>query len=247
MKIKLRAKNCGLLTLIALITFATTITLNAITFTGTSEFRRGLDAQSDNTAAAPYAVELKVNDLIGVGLALRANKNKYLRIDLTGSTFTVIRESAFWDCKNLIAIIIPNSVISIENYTFSECEKLVSIIIPDSITRIGGYAFKDGRSLTRITIPDSVTSIGEWAFTVCPNLASVTIGSGVTSIGKGIFADCDNLTSVTFYGIISPANLDNDAFYSIERRERGDLREKYLAGGIGTYTRLKGGSTWTKQ
>jgi len=28
---------------------------------------------------------------------------------------------------------------------------------------------------------------------------------------------------------------------------QGDLREKYYAGGIGTYTRAYGGDTWTKQ
>jgi len=27
----------------------------------------------------------------------------------------------------------------------------------------------------------------------------------------------------------------------------GDLRDKYLAGGIGTYTRAGGSNTWTKQ
>jgi len=32
-----------------------------------------------------------------------------------------------------------------------------------------------------------------------------------------------------------------------DRAFQGDLRDKYLARGIGTYTRASGGYTWTKQ
>jgi hypothetical protein len=43
--------------------------------------------------------------------------------------------------------------------------------------------------------------------------------------------------------MIAEANLDTNAFHGL-----GDLRDKYLAGGIGTYTRPSGSSTtWTKQ
>jgi hypothetical protein len=43
------------------------------------------------------------------------------------------------------------------------------------------------------------------------------------------FTYCEKLTSVTFQGMITADNFRDDAFY-------GDLRDKYLAGGIGTYT-----------
>jgi hypothetical protein len=53
-----------------------------------------------------------------------------------------------------------------------------------------------------------------------------------------------SLTSVTFQGNISSSNFDSGAF-------EGDLRDKYLAGGIGKYETdyvIFGGSTvWTKQ
>jgi len=41
--------------------------------------------------------------------------------------------------------------------------------------------------------------------------------------------------------VIASNNFSDD--YSFP----GDLRDKYLAGGIGTYTRENGGSTWTKK
>jgi len=46
-------------------------------------------------------------------------------------------------------------------------------------------------------------------------------------------------------------NFDDNAFggtYNYIYNEYiGDLRVKYLAGGLGTYTRASGGTVWTKQ
>jgi hypothetical protein len=86
-------------------------------------------------------------------------------------------------------------------------------------------------------------SIGDYAFWGCIGLTSLTIPNSVTSIGKSAFSGCDSLTSVTFEGAISSGGFDANAFSNL-----GDLRAKYLAGGIGTYTRPDGESeTWTKQ
>jgi len=98
--------------------------------------------------------------------------------------------------------------------------------IPNSVTSIGLGAFSSCE-LTSVTIPNSVTSIGESAFYSC-YLTSVTIPSSVASIGYLSFANCIYLVSVTFQGTIPSSGLNQDAF-------TGDLRAKYLAGGIGTY------------
>jgi len=56
------------------------------------------------------------------------------------------------------------------------------------------------------------------------------------------FTYCEKLTSVTFQSTITADNFDDDAF-------DGDLRDKYLAGGIGTYTteNPEWNAVWTKQ
>ena len=85
----------------------------------------------------------------------------------------------------------------------------------------------------------------------CYGLTSVTIPSSVTSIGASAFARCTSLTSVKFEGTIASNKFHNDAFGQSDTPYVyiGDLRDKYLAtgGGIGTYTRQSGGTTWTKQ
>ena len=90
-------------------------------------------------------------------------------------------------CKNTI---IPNSVISIGDYSFSGCSGLTSINIPESVTSIWSNAFSGCSGLTSINIPNSVTRLSNRAFYGCQNLTSITIPNSVTSIGDEAFRGC---------------------------------------------------------
>ena len=109
---------------------------------------------------------------------------------------TSIGSSAFYGCSSLASITIPESVTNIGNSAFGYCSSLTSITIPEGVTSIGGSAFSGCSSLTAITIPESVTSIGDHAFYDCDGLTSITLPEGVTSIGEGAFGDCDGLTAI---------------------------------------------------
>jgi hypothetical protein len=120
--------------------------------------------------------------------------------------------------------------------------KFVNLDLSGSnFTSIGDNAFKGLTNLTGLTLPSGITGgIGANAFDGCTSLTDITLPSGVTGIGAGAFAGCTSLTSVTFSGAIASGSLGEGAF-------PGDLIEKYLAGGAGTYTRTSGGTTWTKE
>ena len=146
---------------------------------------------------------------------------------------TSIGASAFYYCKSLTSVIIPNSVKAIGTSAFSDCS-LTSITIPNSVTKIGGRAFQNCTGLTSITIPNSVTTVYGYTFSGCSNLSSVNLSNniktlwfemfrdctsletiiipeGVTFIDENVFYGCTNLTSITF-----PNSLERLKDYSLQ-------------------------------
>ena len=197
-----------------------TWTKQSNTFTSVLTFGTWLDAQRDNTASTPYVVSLNVSSFsenigiitVNLGKILNNIKNKYVYLDLFGSTITSIPDAAFRDCATLAGIILPNSVTSIGDGAFYGCDALTNITIPNSVTSIGESAFDCCGGLTSVTFtaPSKVTSIGASAFWGCLNLTSIKIPSGVTSIGRAAFALCTSLTSVDIpYGVTS---IESGAF-----------------------------------
>ena len=122
-------------------------------------------------------------------------------VDYDGKTYSVtsIGDHAFYDCRGLTSVTIPNSVISIGNDAFCGCRGLTSVTIPNSVTSIGNDAFERCSGLTSVTIGNGVTSIGKFAFSGCSGLTSVIIPNSVTSIGNDAFYGCRGLTSVTIH------------------------------------------------
>ena len=106
---------------------------------------------------------------------------------------TTIGPDAFYNCDGLTSIIIPNSVQSIGSRAFASCEKLTSIVIPDGVKSIPYEAFYFCTSLKSVKIPDSVTSIGHRAFFGCRNLTELLIPDTVTSIGEQAYNECTGL------------------------------------------------------
>ena len=116
-----------------------------------------------------------------------------------GNTYSVtsIGILAFYGCKGLTSVTIPNSVTSIGRAAFQACEGLTSVTIPNSVTSIGRAAFQACEDLTSVTMPNSITSIEPSTFSHCSSLTSVTIPNSVTSIGLGAFDFCTSLASLT--------------------------------------------------
>jgi hypothetical protein len=199
-----------------------------INVTSAVVLRIWLSAQSDNDSDNPYTVKLKVSDLGGgsdtkgsAGSALSYSENKFVNLDISGSTLTRIEATAFYDCINLTGITLPNSITSIGFGAFYGCENLLSVTIPNGVEGIEKMAFQNCAGITGVTIPDSVTDIYGDAF-------------------KG----CTNLESVTFQGTINKKDFRPGAF-------SGDLYDKFYEidaenGTPGTYATADGGDTWTK-
>ena len=106
----------------------------------------------------------------------------------------MIGDRAFFLCRSLTNINIPNSVTTIGDKAFACCESLTNINIPNSVTTIGDSAFWNC-DLTNINIPNSVTTIEMGAFDGCKFLTNINIPNSVTTIEDGAFYGCTSLPS----------------------------------------------------
>ena len=108
-----------------------------------------------------------------------------------------IDNGAFREKKNLIGVVIPDSITDIGERTFYNCSGLKYVTIPSGITRIDYEAFFGCRGLEEIEMPNGITRIDHGAFQYCSGLESVTIPYGVTSIGESAFGGCSGLKRMT--------------------------------------------------
>ena len=113
---------------------------------------------------------------------------------IDGVEITSIGNYAFYDCKNLTNIVIPDSVSDIGNSAFAGCN-LTNILIPNSISYISNSAFYNC-NFTNIVIPNSISVIGNSAFEGC-NITNIDIPNNVTIIGSYAFSNCKELTDIS--------------------------------------------------
>ena len=130
----------------------------------------------------------------------------YVQEFVIGEEVTKIGKCAFWGCKSLTSITIPNSVTTIGSGSFSGCEKLTSITIPSSVTSIEDNPFNACSGLLSIqveegnTVYDSrnncnaiIKTADNEIITGCQN---TIIPNSVKSIGAGAFHMCNGLTFI---------------------------------------------------
>ncbi len=137
-------------------------------------------------------------------------------VQYNGQTYRVtsIGRSAFFRCKDLISVVLPDSVKRIEENAFEGCKGLKTITIPNSIVAIGKRAFYGCDNLAAITLPKGLKTIEESVFSCCGSLTTIVIPTNVTSIGKFAFSCC-GLTDLTIpHGV---RNIEENAFSSCER------------------------------
>ena len=115
---------------------------------------------------------------------------------------TEIGKDAFFQCKDLNDVTLPNTITSIGGRSFGETN-IKNIVIPNSVVSIGYEAFDNCHYLDSVVIPNSVKDLGDMVFHACVGLTSIVISEGVSSLGFGVFMDCQGLVDVSLPSTIT--------------------------------------------
>lgn len=113
------------------------------------------------------------------------------------SSIVRIDQDAFDGCDRLVSINLPEQVEYLGNYCFSDCTSLSSIDLPSNITYIGSSCFSGCRSLRRISIPSRITELKKFTFSRCTSLSQVILPTRIKVLGMSCFEDCVMLSDIT--------------------------------------------------
>ncbi|MBQ6780723.1 MAG: leucine-rich repeat domain-containing protein, partial [Treponema sp.] len=223
-----------------------TNTIYSLTSDTTLKFKGGINAITLTTIAAAIgtndSVKIALDFSETTGITEWTNKlagQKTLYAISLPNTVTNIADNAFYECTNLRAITIPDSLtinfsvdaeyinfagtfvnwlkssfeLASDQILFINGLSLKGIVeIPATVTSIKNKAFYRCNMVESVVIPESVTKIGDSAFSGCSSLTSVTIPDSVTSIGSNAFNGCSNLTDIAIPNSIT--YIGDKAFYN---------------------------------
>ena len=99
----------------------------------------------------------------------------------------MIGRQAFFYCKKLERIEIPEGVEKIEAEAFSNCDNLKEVKLQLALKEIQNFAFNDCESLERIEIPENIEKIEKDAFSWCYNLKKIKFMGIEFDVGGAYF------------------------------------------------------------
>lgn len=117
---------------------------------------------------------------------------------------TSIGERAFYDCKNLTSLVLPDTLRTIGSEAFYGCDQLQLTDLPDSVTQLGLYAF-NGNMGERA---DGVIYMGNIAIGFDGSVTNVELRSGTVGLFDYAYGyEENNIFPRTIVTLLLPASL----------------------------------------
>jgi len=158
------------------------------------------------------------------------------QIKINGKFYPVKRigAKAFYGCRNITCVTIPDNVEIIDSSAFRWCVNLSNLGISSNVKRIGPDCFRNCTNLrnfhfpSKLTVinpgafrasglmeavlPEGLQEIGAYAFEGCKALAAVRFPKSLRIVGKEAFANCWALKTVSLYDNVR--RVEEGAFMS---------------------------------
>lgn len=111
-----------------------------------------------------------------------------------GHEVRYVSDYAFGGHYSLLeSIVLPDSIVSIDEYAFANSPVLKKVKLPAKLETIGRGAFSLCPQLKDIELPGSLKVIDDEAFYGCIRLKRLYVPAGVEVIGNDAFAACESL------------------------------------------------------
>ena len=158
---------------------------------------------------------------------------------------TVIKQSMFYGCDQLVSVEIPGTVLEIQAHAFHGCKNLrhVTVCEGSRLEKIGAYAFAGCSALETLSLPSGIGQIGKGAFFECRSLIQLLFANkkhgeekisrvfptAMIKLSRNTFAGCCSLLFVEFGADSMLETIENGVFLGC-----GRLKKSILAGKVKT-------------
>ena len=142
------------------------------------------------------------------------------------------------------SIVLPDSIISIEDEAFFQNDRLTRVTLPQGLTVVGRRAFACCAALETVELPDTLVSLEAGAFGYCTALQAVELPDEITSVRSRVFTCCTRLREVSFGAGLESISLDAfELCTELERITVSDENPNFKSVNDGKFLLTKTGET----
>lgn len=194
------------------------------------------DADDTQTPAEPLMYNLNEDDTYSVAKCDVSQTDVVIPETYKGKSVVKIENGAFDDCKNVLSLVIPDSVTEVEINALNGLRNLQKLTAPavalssvSKIQKIDTLVVTSGETIAEnavsgwdylksVTLPDTLKTIEYSGFAHCELLEQISLPEGLTSIGANAFYNCallkqielpDSVVSVGNYAFGECASLES--------------------------------------